>query len=424
MIEVLNRKVLQMATIRSAAVALSLFLQIWLVATFGAATYGDYVIFVTLCSLVTIISIGGLDTQALKISAIDRSVSGRNAKLDLLHSPFITRGLIFTTICCLIIWCLSSFNIDYFSRLPIFSWTLLYVATVGAVTFQILIAVLRGIGRPVLADLFDAIIRNTFTGLIALFLTAAFTATLNHAVMAYAFSFYFCLFAIVLVTGIRPAPPATRDTPKPQYTTRMHFGFMLTGLVSYAFFQLDTLILSAQVSATELGAYNMACNLVRAVIFIPLILVVLIQPRIAVEFERNNFRAVARIAAAGIGLSIFAAIGCAVALWMIGGYILSLIAPEFLVAREAMLILSAAHVVNSALIIVAGVISMSGRFFDIAKAQVVGSIVSVALYIVLIPLHGQQGAALSVLIGLVAVGISYIFLYRSLIPRIYGFLLP
>jgi len=86
MLDFLNNRWVRMAAIRASAVGVALWLQIWLVAAFGSAVYGDYIFFVTLCSLVTTISKGGLDTLALKAAAIAKSGTNNAPVFDALRS--------------------------------------------------------------------------------------------------------------------------------------------------------------------------------------------------------------------------------------------------------------------------------------------------------------------------------------------------
>ncbi len=420
----LNKRVVQMAVIRMSAVGISLWLQIWLVAEFGAAAYGDYIYFVTLCSLVAIVSKGGLDTVVLKVAAIAWHNNASTSAFASLRASYLWKGFLFTSVSCLSLWVLHSFAAWRFLKIPTVSWGLIYATSVGVVIFQILIAFARGVERPAMADAFDAILRNGLMALVALALVTTNFVSAESAIVSYAISFYLASLLLFLLTRAGAHSVNNVERMRQEYGVKAHFGFMLSGLLSYVFFQMDTLILGAHVSAVELGAYNMACNLVRAVIFIPMILLVLVQPRIAVAFEKSDMRSVTRIAVAGIGVSFVAASLCSALLWLLGEFVLVWIDPVFLIAKDAMLILAIAHVVNSILMIVGGVISMTGRYLDVVKAQLIGGLAALVLYVVLIPGHGQVGAAVSMFAGLLIVMASYICMYRRHLPRIYGFLLP
>ena len=425
MLDFLNNRWVRMAAIRASAVGVALWLQIWLVAAFGSAVYGDYIFFVTLCSLVTTISKGGLDTLALKAAAIAKSGTNNAPVFDALRSGYLAKGVMLTSASCLGLWLLYALAASWrLPNIPTVNWWWVYATSLGMVIFQILIAAMRGLDRPALADAFDAIVRNALMALVALLLVSAQYLNAESVMASFAFSFYAASLMLLMLTPSHQSNAAVEQAEVESYGAKAHFGFMLSGLLSYVFFQMDTLILGAYVSATELGAYNMACNLVRAVIFIPMIVVVLVQPRIAVAFAKSDMRGVARIATVGVGVSFLAASLCSGVLWMLGGFVLTWIDPVFVMAQDAMLLLSLAHIINAVLMVVGGVVSMTHRYLDVVKAQLMGGTATLILYGLLIPHQGQIGAATAMFAGLVMVLLCYLVMYRKFLVPVYGFLLP
>lgn len=414
----------QMGAIRGAAVLAATSLQIWLVAQFGAAAYGDYVFFVTFCSLVMIVSKGGLDTVALKGVAIARN-RGDARSIHLIRAWYLRSAVVFTSATCLVLWLAYSLVSSWGAGVPGLNWVWIFGASVGAVLFQILVALCRGIDRPAMADAFEAIGRPALMAIVAMGLAAFSHIDATAITIAYTLSFYLASLLLYRLTSVAtPVVVASKSKSERQgYGARAHFGFMFAGLLSFVFFQMDTLILGGYTGPVELGAYNMACNLVRAVIFIPMILVVLVQPRIAVAFEKADMAQVTRIASAAIGVSLAAAISCSMLLWLFGELILRWINPVFVTAAPAMMVLAVAHVVNSVLMLVGGIVSMTSRYQDVVRAQLVGSVVALVFYALLIPSHGPIGAALSMFAGLLVVLGCYAFIYRRHIPTLYGFLL-
>lgn len=420
-----SKKIVQMAAIRAAAVIAALWLQIWLVAEFGAAAYGEYVFFVTLCSLVMILSKGGLDTLALKAAALVLNSGGGEAAMRRIRLQYLRNGLFSTLATCLLLWLVYVAVSEWRTGLPVLDWRLICGASVGAVLFQILVAFARGMGRPAMADAFDAVARNGLMAAVAVVLVSAHYVNATAIVISYSLSFYLASLLLYQLTSVAAPDRAERAGPSANehYGVKAHFGFMFAGLLSFVFFQMDTLILGAYIDPVELGAYNMACNLVRAVIFIPMILSVLIQPRIAVAFEKSDMRLIIKIATGAIGASFAAAVTCCALLWLFGEFILAWIDPVFVAAKQTMLVLAVAHIVNSILIIVGGVLSMTSKYLDVVRAQLVGGGVALVCYALLIPKYEQIGAALSMFVGLLFVLAYYVFIYRKHIPKVYGILL-
>ena len=415
---------MQLGVIRSGAVLAALWLQVWLVTNFGASAYGEYVFFVTLCSLVIIVSKGGLDTMALKGVAIASNRADAWG-VELIRAWYLRRGVVFTSTTCLVLWLVYTIVSLWRAGLPGLNWGLIFVVSVGAVLFQILLALARGGGRHAMADAFDSIVRTALMAGLAMVLAAFSHTGATAIIVAYALSYYLASLLLYRLTPVaiqllegRLHKPVAQD-----YCVRSHFGFMFASLLSFVFFQMDTLILGWYIYPAELGAYNMSCSLVRAVIFIPMILVVLIQPRIAVAFEKADMRQFTRLALGAIGGSLAAAIACSMFLWTFGEFILRWIDPVFVTAAPAMKVLAIAHVVNSVLIVVSGIVSMTSRYLDVVWAQLAGSVVALVFYAFLIPSHGPIGAAFSMFTGLLVVLVCYTFIYRRHIPIFYGFLL-
>lgn len=413
-----------MGAIRGGAVLLSLWLQIWLVAHFGAVSYGEYVFFLTFCSLVIIIAKGGLDTVALKEVAI-ASNRGDTRGVYLIRFRYLQRGVVLAVATCVAPWLAYSLVSSWRIGLPVFDWGLICGASIGAVVFQILVALARGVDRPAVADAFDAIFRTALMAGVAMAMAIHGQTGARAIVIAYASSFYLASLLLYRLTWVTTTGFASGkvESDRQNYNAKAHFGFMLAGLLGYVFFQMDTLILGGNIDPIELGAYNMACNLVRAVIFLPMILVVLVQPRIAVAFEKADMRQVTRIALWAIGASLVVAVLCSLLLWLFGEFILRCINPGFVTAAPALTILAAAHVVNSMLIILGGIVAMTSKYLDVVRAQMAGGAVALVCYVVLIPSHGTIGAALSMFAGLLVVLGCYVITYRKYIFNIYDLLL-
>src|SRR5665647_198022 len=66
----IKAKMITSLVIRVTAILLSFYLQVWIVRKFGANTYGEYISFITIASLLVILSKGGIDTIVMKQTAI------------------------------------------------------------------------------------------------------------------------------------------------------------------------------------------------------------------------------------------------------------------------------------------------------------------------------------------------------------------
>ena len=411
-----------MAAIRTISIVFSFALQIWLLSIYGAHTYGNYIFAITTCAFLSIISKGGLDLIALKQAATNQESP---EKFNQTCTFYLSKGITYSTTCCLLFFTIHSLILYYLPNFTPINWWLTYITTTGLVGFQIIISIIRGTNHQVLADLFDSIIRSLLMVAAVVIFSEFQLKTSESAIAAYAVSFYLgCAILIYLKAKNNPKKKLSKKNTYPEdYSFHTHLSFTASGLLSYIFFQMDTLILGNYISANELGAYNMACNLVRGVIFIPMILTAIIQPRVSIAFSNTDTREIIKISIIAAGISLASSILFSTLLWLFGEYILNLINPEFKSAKNAMSILCLAHIANSVLIIITGVISMTTHHASIFKAQSIGAASTLILYAFLIPKSGQIGAAIAVFTGLIITLIYYALIYRNQFFKIYDFLL-
>ena len=80
--------------VRVGAVVLMFISQAWIIKLFGSHEYGDFVYFITLTSLVVVLSRGGLDVLLLKRIAVEISRGANYFKLSAIRRNFLRLGMI------------------------------------------------------------------------------------------------------------------------------------------------------------------------------------------------------------------------------------------------------------------------------------------------------------------------------------------
>ena len=420
----LSKIFFQMALIRACSVGGAFGLQIWLVSVFGASAYGNYAFYVTLCSLAVLIAKGGLDSIALKSAAILIHKKSDRVNITYLCVRFVILGVLVTLFCGFVLIIADKIIFVRYNYLQYFDFYLVFLGLIGGVVFQILLAILRGLNRQLAADIFESILRNLLM-IMAVFVLVNFDFKVSSQIIfAYAVSFIGCSLVILfLLVDPRKLNFNNIKIFNFDYNFKIHFDFVASGILNYIFFQMDTFILGIYTNSIELGAYNMACNIVRIVIFIPMIYSVAIQSQIAIAFEDKDISKIVKVTVAGLFFSFISSFFCCALLWSQGEVLLSWIDPNFLIAKDSLLILSIAHVLNSLIMIFTSVLMMTNNYNSVIKAQFMGGIASVALYMILIPKYGQIGAALSMFIGLIVVAFAYFINHRKYVGIAYGILL-
>lgn len=402
----LHQRLIANILLRAMAAALAFAAQILLVGWLGPTGYGSYVLFAATCSLVFVLSSAGVDVALLKRTAINHAQEERRALLRDLYKA-LTIGLIlavFWTVAAEIFRRSALLNAWSTVAVPGFPWLLGGVVFISGLA--ILVAALRGIHRFVAADTADSIVKPlSILGVVALLSEAA--GPPDHAVGYAAFIAghgIAIVFATAIVWKAISAMPRNEEAVIPRQVAflkpKESFVLVLYALVSYAFFQFDTLLVGLFRGPEEVGAYNMACNFVRLVIFLPLIVAARLQPSIAVMFKERRFPEMLALVRASLYKSMLAATLAAVALGIFGHALLRTVNPAFIASYPALVILAVAHIANSALIVLAAALLMCGYQRLIVQAQLAGLALCLPLYFVLIPRWGMTGAAIAVLVGL------------------------
>jgi O-antigen/teichoic acid export membrane protein len=427
----LIKKAFHILSLRVIAIGLGFLVQIWMVKSFGSSEYGRFVFFVAVSSVIVVVSKGGLDILLLKHVAVEMDNGARHDVLFAQRSKYLAVGICITFALCFCgEWICRIFVNNSF--LSSEQRILLYFSSICVVVFQILLGFERGRERQLTADVYEQAGRSLIMVAVAWILTLATVGEDYVLHWAYAASFAFASMMLYksFDTPSRmtaASSSANREYSKigsnSRYTLRQHISFATSGLLGFAFFQMDNLMLASYITPSELGGYNMACNLVRLVIFLPMIVNVVIQPRISVAYEKREYKRLAKIFLSSLFISVSGSLLAMLFLVLFGRYALMQVDASFEGAVPALRVLSLVHVVNSVLIVLASFVQLSNRHADVAKAQIIGAAFTVGLYFYLIPQYGQVGAAWSVFLGLLAVLLVYILMYLKYVKRGYGLLL-
>ena len=407
----------RLAFIRFGAILLTFLAQTWIIKIFGPQEYGSFVYFIALTSVVTVLSKGGLDVLLLKRIAVAVSNCESIANIASLRWQYLSKGLItsaaISTVVALSVMIFSSGR----QLEGAAAWILFYIAAIGTVSFQILLGFERGRGSIVAADIFEQIARVSIM-LAAISILSVFSlGNTSKLQLAYAIS-----FSVVTWLVFSRYPPAklspfklgilsTNSVNDSPYKFRQHASFTASGLLTFVFFQLDGLILSYHVNPIELGAYNMACNLGRLVIFFPMILLVIFQSRISVAFGANDQKLLVRYFLTVTSVSLLGAGLTAVFFLSFGRYILESIDPALGIAYPALKVLLVVYLINSFLMVIGAFSVLSKKYVKLVIAQAIGALVTAASYLALISVYGTVGAAWSVMIGLLIVILSASWLF-------------
>ena len=393
--------------IKVVAAGLAFASQIALVKVLGSGPYGLYVYLVTYCSLIVAISKGGIDLVALREMAVAWSAgSSQDVK-------FIRRGT-FRYIA--VVGAPLSILIAF-----IFEWTGLFahgqrppdlvwvsVTSVSLLVLAMSLACVKGLQHVNSAEAVDSIFKPITIIAIAWVIGCfSIKSSVNIAYLPFVSANIVSALALqILFEVIRKERGSNSDGVDVEVRGLFEFGqamaFTLSGLITFAYFQLATLVVAAKLGTSDAAAFNMACNFVRIVIFVALIAAGQAQPILAAQYRRKDLSSVRSTISTCLLVSTASAVLGAILLVIFGRKLLGSVSPEFVSAYDALLIMSVAHILNSVVLVLSGALNMCGFQNSVLKAQIFGMVPGgIAMLLFVTPL-GMSGVALSMLIALFA----------------------
>ncbi|MBT8202991.1 MAG: flippase [Acidimicrobiia bacterium] len=201
--------------------------------------------------------------------------------------------------------------------------------------------------------------------------------------------------ALVLVSRtFRPELRGVESVYESRAWFRTSLPMFGTATLNAALQRTDIVMVGIFIGTAETGFYRGAVGIAEIAVFGLASVVTVVGPTLAglnATDDKAQLRStVRRSAVIGFALTIPAVVGIAV----LGGPVLRLFGPEFDVAYRALLILSAAQIVNALAGPVGILLFMVGRERTVTKGFAVWAAVNVLLNLALIPPLGIEGAAI------------------------------
>ncbi|HDR8999699.1 TPA: lipopolysaccharide biosynthesis protein [Burkholderia vietnamiensis] len=409
------RRLAQNGLIKVVAAGLAFVSQIALVKILGSHPYGLYVYLVTYCSLIVAISKGGIDLVALREMAVAWSVGSSRDVMFIRFSAFryiATVGVPLAVLIALIFQWTGLFS--HGQNPPNLVWVC--ITSISLLLLAMSLACVKGLQRVNAAEAVDSIFKPITIIIIAWIIGSLSVASSeNIAYLPFVSANIVSVLALQtlfeLIRRERESNQKNDDIEvRGLFEFRQAFAFTLSGLITFAYFQLATLVVAAKLGTSDAAAFNMACNFVRIVIFVALIAAGQAQPLIAAHYRRREFQSVRSTIYTCLMVSISSAVLGAIFLTIFGRMLLRSVSPDFVCAYSALIIMSAAHIFNSAILILSGALNMCGFQNNVLKAQILGLIPGAVAMALLVTPFGMTGVACSMLIALLA---NFIILARD-----------
>jgi O-antigen/teichoic acid export membrane protein len=268
------------------------------------------------------------------------------------------------------------------------------------------LACVKGLGRVTSAEAVDSIFKPVTVIVIAAALglmspfSSDFSAYFPYVVANIVSAVALYVFFIKITNGDNSAYRNQKVELHGLFELKQAAALTLSGLVTFAYFQLGILIVATKLGSADAASFNMACNFVRVVIFVALIAAGQAQPLLAVQYRNRDLMAVRNTIRTCLVVSVSSAVLGTVFLMIFGRYFLRSVSPQFGIAYTALVIMSIAHIFNSAIIVLTSALNMGGLQNIVLKGQIAGIVPGAPLMLLLAGRLGMTGVALALLFAL------------------------
>ncbi len=159
---------------------------------------------------------------------------------------------------------------------------------------------------------------------------------------------------------------------------------------------VDLLMLGAIGTISEVGVYKVVVSGAALTVFGLQVASVVISPRLASSFARNNLEDVQKIASFGSLISFLFTIPILVLFSIFGMQLLDMVfGSEYSVGYTALLIITASQAISAFFGSSISIMTMSGNERHVLLAMTIAALVNVVLNLILIPSFGIEGAAIA-----------------------------
>ena len=278
------------------------------------------------------------------------------------------------------------------------SWFIIAVWLVPLSSFVTLnTEMARGIGRPMLSQVPDKVLRSLATvAAAAWFYRTAGALTLDQAMLAGLLAALAVAVLQVVLLG-RALAPMMSGAAAAEYHTgewiRVAGSLLAVSLFVLLLGQVDLLVAGFFLEPAQIGIYSAAIRVSSLIGFVPLSVTIVTSPQIAALYSQRDAVGLQELAAHIAHLSFWPSLALTAGVLALASPILSIFGPEFVAARWPLYILAASQLFKAGMGAVGYFLDMTGHQAYNARAFAVTTVAGIVLNLVLIPRFGITGAA-------------------------------
>jgi len=291
---------------------------------------------------------------------------------------------------------------------------ILSLAVVPLTTGFVLNHGLRAMGRPVMAAFLNeaaaSMVRVIAFGVILI--TAGIFDTVVAAIV---FAVGLGVAGIGNLIALGHLKPARILAVRPPQMIRLaRRGLPFVGMASMLFLisATDILMLGWLAEADEVGRYSVAARAASMISFLIGAANLIIAPRLAVLYGRQDLYGLETYARSTSGLLAVAAALLAIPLLILAPLLLNLWGSEFVAGSDSLRILCLANFFNVATGSVASMLTMTGRERIVLRITTLCGLLNIGLNWALIVRYGASGAAMATAAALIVSNVLYVLAVR------------
>jgi len=394
---------------------LAIFLQfgfVWYVSRYlGDTVYGDFVIYMMITQFVGTLANLGLDILIVKrISALPSLDNSYNsAFLKKVTLVGVTLSIVVTF---LLVSLVNSVNPSYLPELPLWTY-LLGAAFYGSM--RLFVEYYRAIRWITISTIFSYVIAPALSLIILWFIKVP-AGELYSLVVIWNIAMFTVIGAALLIKSFYSWKPSkTKSTLASSSSLIVEsFPFFATLFLVIAYGWVDKMVLRMYIDADVLGHYHIAYRFA-TMVFLPLMAFnTLLAPQISRAF--HDGKSTQQLRAIIIRVLKWAMLFAGIAYLsfiIIGKFILGIFSDAHVLMYPVLLILSFGQLINVAAGPVGVAMKMTNLQTLYAKIMAVSLVLNLILNLLLIPLFGVYGAAISTTFGMIVINAGAWYLCKK-----------
>lgn len=383
---------------------------------FGAKGLGDYVLAITVLRLFTLLAKVGLDTTSIRFIA---SFASRDKWTSILKfRGKVVFVLLFTSL-------VSSF-LMYVLAQPIANLINAQVEYIRLNAFFVLpmsffmlnYQSLRGLKRIAEFSFFYRMSQALFT-VVAILILYQFTQDDEVPVYAYLVSLLivsllsFFSFSYWLNRRSSGKESAELEVLKYSKILKISIPLMFAQSVQFIMAWTDKLMLGSMTTTEDVGIYHTAFKLSMFAAVALMSVNSIASPKFAEMFAKKDMDGLKKVVHQSTKMIFWASVPLVFVFFIFPEFFLGLFGEEFKDGVTAFIFLSCGRLISSFSGSVGNILQMTGNQNIYARILLFGAILNIVLNLVLIPVHGINGAAVASMSSLIVWNLSMVFVVKK-----------